>query len=129
MKHLRRAKLQKQIEVDIQQDWTEILHKSMAVQEFTIDARADYSAVLREELLREVGELAKNLLGLRTIRLGLLATEVLNLKSDLTLTTLRLHVKLASANLRMSTSGWTSESCQQLQTQFTCVIGAMDISC
>jgi hypothetical protein len=33
----------------------------MTVQEFTIDARADYSAVLREELLRAVGELAKNL--------------------------------------------------------------------
>jgi hypothetical protein len=48
---------------------------------------------------------------------------------ELDLNDLRLHVKLASANLRMSTSGWTSESCQQLQTQFTCVIGAMDISC
>jgi hypothetical protein len=81
----------------------------MTEQEFTIDARDDYSAVLREELLREVGELAKNLLGLRTIRLGLRATEVLNLKSDLTLTTLRLHVKLASANLRMSTCVRTSE--------------------
>ena len=45
----------------------------MTEQEFTIDARDDYSAVLREELLRAVGELAKNLQGLRTIRLGLLA--------------------------------------------------------
>ena len=83
MKHLRRAKLQKQIEVDIQQDWTEILHKSMAVQEFTIDARDDYSAVLREELLRAVGELAKNLQGLRTrqLRVGLLATGEVHVKS------------------------------------------------
>ena len=72
-------------DLDIQQDWTEILHKSMAVQEFTIDARDDYSAVLREELLRAVGELAKNLQGLQTIRL--LVTEVLNLESSLTSTT------------------------------------------
>ena len=57
----------------------------MTEQEFTIDGRDDYSAVLREELLREVGELAKNLQGLQTIRL--LVTEVLNLESSLTSTT------------------------------------------
>ena len=57
----------------------------MTEQEFTIDARDDYSAVLREELLRAVGELAKNLQGLQTIRL--LVTEVLNLESSLTSTT------------------------------------------
>ena len=57
----------------------------MTEQEFTIDGRDDYSAVLREELLRAVGELAKNLQGLQTIRL--LVTEVLNLESSLTSTT------------------------------------------